>query len=251
MLDGLIASLVSAELLCWPTYPSSSQGSIFRNPAGTTPALSSEVRGLTNSLDRHFKVPGVTFTAAAGDGGMEVEHPAVSSYVTGVGGTSLQVDTAGNRLNETAWSGSGGGVSNYTNVPSYQASSVTGSKRNVPDVAFDADPSTGVLVYDSSSGGAWYQVGGTSVGAPSWAGIIAHVNQGRANAGKASLGTGKSFGTNQVLYQLAGATPRSSISADYYDITLGGNGISAKPGYDSVTGLGTPTSRLVTDLVNS
>lgn len=209
-----------------------------------------ESRGSTASYDSHFRVPGVTFTAAAGDSGAEVEHPAISPYVTAVGGTSLVVDAAGNRISEDAWSGSGGGISAYTAIPTYQTAALSGSKRGVPDVAFNADPDTGVYVYDSSSGGTWWQVGGTSEGAPSWAGITALVNQGRAAAKKSSIGTGTAFGTNQILYQLAGPSAKTSISTDFYDVTQGSNGNSAKPGYDGVTGLGSPTAKLVNDLVN-
>ncbi len=210
-----------------------------------------EQSGSTGRYDSHFRVPGVTFTAAAGDSGREVEHPAVSPYVTAVGGTTLHIDGLGNRLSETAWSGSGGGVSSFTPLPTYQANALSGNRRGVPDVAFNGDPNTGVSVFDSSSGGGWWQVGGTSEGAPAWAGILAVVNQGRASLRKKPLGTGSTYGTNQILYQVAGAGARTSISTDYYDVTAGSNGTPAQAGYDTVTGLGTPTAALINDLVNS
>ncbi len=118
----------------------------------------------STTYDTYFNHPGITYLASAGDSGAGVEFPAVSKYVTGVGGTSISLDATGNLLSETAWSGSGGGVSSYVSQPSYQNGFLTGTKRGVPDVAYDADPSTGVYVYN---GGSWGGVGGTSVGARS------------------------------------------------------------------------------------
>ena len=200
--------------------------------------------------DGHFNHPGVTFTAASGDSGAGASYPAASPYVTTVGGTRLTIDAAGNRLAESAWSGSGGAPSRYENLPSYQSGFVTGRKRGMPDVSYNADPSTGVTVYDSASGG-WIQVGGTSAGTPQWAGLIALVNQGRASAGKASLGTGMTYGTNQALYALAGGSSYTNTRGDFIDVTSGGNGYPATRGYDYVTGLGSPVAnKLVPDLVN-
>ena len=74
------------------------------------------------------------------------------------------------------------------------------TKRTSPDVAYDADPATGVAVYDSTNGG-WLTVGGTSAGAPQWAALVAIANQGRAQAGSARIGFGECRGT--VLRALA------------------------------------------------
>jgi subtilase family serine protease len=205
------------------------------------------------TLDTHFNHPGITYTASSGDSGAGVSYPSSSPYVTAVGGTSLQITTSGNRSSETAWSGSGGGYSPYESRPSYQTSFVTRSSRGVPDVSYNADPNTGFYVYDSSPGaGGWYQVGGTSAGAPQWAALIALANQGRASAGKASLGTGLAFGTNTALYKVAGASYSNAAGA-YFDITSGSNGgSSATKGYDVVTGLGSPVAnKLIPALINS
>ena len=105
-----------------------------------------------------------------------VEWPAASPYVTGVGGTSLYLDSNGNRSSETGWSGSGGGNSVYYSQPSFQVGWQSASGRGVPDVSLVADPNTGVKVYDSVNGG-WYVVGGTSASTPQWAGLIALANQ--------------------------------------------------------------------------
>ncbi len=112
--------------------------------------------------------------------------------------------------------------------------------RTIPDVAFDAAPNTGVAVYDSynntNGSGPWEQVGGTSLSAPSWAGLIAIANQGRVAAGGTTL-TGPTQ-TLPALYSLP--------SSDFNDITSGSNGgFSAQPGYDEVTGLGTPKANLL------
>lgn len=206
------------------------------------------------AADAHFKHPGVTFTASAGDGGAAAgpTDPAFSPYVTGVGGTALKIDAGGNRLSETAWAGGGGGRTQAIPRPAYQAGFVGGAGRAGPDVAYNADPNTGFAVYDTSSGVGLEQVGGTSAGAPQWAGLVALVNQGRAARGKATLGTGLPFGTNQALYALAGGASYGNARGDFFDVTTGTNGNPAGPGFDLATGLGSPAAaRLVPDLVNA
>jgi subtilase family serine protease len=198
------------------------------------------------SSDSHFNHPGVSFFASAGDSAGQVLYPATSPYVTAVGGTSISLDAAGNRISEVAWSDSGGGLSNYETRPSYQAGFNPGSNRGTPDVASDAAPGTGLYVYGSSG---LFQVGGTSAGAPVWAGLAALVNQGRAAAGRSPIGTGHTYGLNDVLYALAGT---SAYATDFFDVTAGSNGNAAKTGYDLVTGLGSPVAnRLVPDLIQA
>ena len=108
--------------------------------------------------------------------------------------------------------------------------------RTIPDVAFDADPNTGVAVYDSfNQANPWLRVGGTSLAAPCWAGLIAIANQGRVAAGGTTLD-----GPSQTLPALYSLT-----SSDFHDITSGSNGNSAAPGYDQITGLGTPQANLL------
>jgi subtilase family serine protease len=202
-----------------------------------------------NFLDNTFTSTsgqgGVTFVASSGDnGGSDApEWPAASPRVVGVGGTSLQVlDAEGTYSTETGWTGSGGGFSFFEPEPAFQESAQTSGVRTVPDVAYNADPGTGVYVYntDPVTGYAgWNAVGGTSAGAPQWAGLIAIANQGLALAGKGSLD-----GPSQTL-----PTIYSSV-ADFHDITTGNNGYKATTGYDLVTGLGTPVAnRVIADLV--
>lgn len=88
-------------------------------------------------------------------------------------GTTLKLTSKSTIKSETAWSGSGGGISRFETEPSYQSSVSTISsnkKREVPDISFCADPNTGVEIFYN---GNWYVTGGTSVSAPSWSSIIA------------------------------------------------------------------------------
>ena len=146
-----------------------------------------------SSYDSYFTTPaghtGITFIAASGDDG-GVEYPSASPNVLSVGGTTLNLSGSGTYGSETAWIDSGGGYSQYEPEPSYQESVQQTGMRSTPDVAFDGDPNTGVEVYATAPGssqGSWQVVGGTSLGAPAWAGIIAIVDQGRALEGMSSL----------------------------------------------------------------
>ncbi len=192
------------------------------------------------SYDSHFSKTGVSFTASSGDSGAGAEWPAVSPNVTGVGGTTLSVDGSGNYSSESGWSGSGGGPSKYVTRPAYQNGWQANAKRTTPDIALDADPNTGVAVYDSTkyNGQAgWFQIGGTSVGAPIWAALIALANQ----AGATPLS-----GANLALYGLGS----SSYGTDYRDVKTGSNGYAAGTGYDMVTGIGTPLAGALIPALN-
>ena len=197
----------------------------------------------------YFNHPGVTFTASTGDSGAGTLGPSSSPYVVAVGGTTLSTDKAGNLNSETGWSGSGGGGSTFQSRPSYQNGFNPSANRTSPDVSYNANPTTGFQVYNSTGYG-WAVVGGTSAGAPQWAGLFALVNQGRAEAGKAPIGTGLQYGTNTALYALAGGTSYTNPQGDFYDISIGTNGYGAGPGYDLVTGLGSPVAnKLVPGLI--
>ncbi len=202
------------------------------------------------SYDTNFQHTGVVYIASAGDSGGALEWPAVSPDVLAVGGTSLTINSNGSYGGETAWSSSGGGTSVYESRPAYQDpwTSVVGSQRGVPDIAWDADPNTGVAVYDSTRDqgqAGWFEVGGTSVGAPSWAAMIALADQGRTTP----------LSTPDVmtqLYNLAGATGSTGYNTYFHDITSGSNGNPALPGYDLVTGIGSPQiNNLVPALVSA
>jgi subtilase family serine protease len=179
--------------------------------------------------DSHFNVAGVTFVASSGDNGEStgVEWPAASPFVISVGGTSLYLDANNNRTAETAWSGSGGGISVIEALPGFQNGFLAASGRGVPDVSYLGDPNTGVeVVY----GGRLYVFGGTSVGAPQWAALVAVSNSMRSS--------GTLNAADSALY---------SLPADLFDITSGQNGSDpddfAVGGYDLVTGLGSPMAQ--------
>jgi subtilase family serine protease len=191
--------------------------------------------------DTHFNVPGVVFTVASGDGGHGASYPAASPYVVSVGGTSLVLNSNGTYGSETAWSDSGGGLSRFEAEPAYQEGAQTTGKRGIPDVAYDGNPETGVPAYSSHACGecytGWTQWGGTSIGTPQWAALFARANSLRVDAGKALLTLPQT-----VLYTVP--------ATDFHDVTSGSNGgcgtdCNAGPGYDFVTGLGTPIAHLL------
>lgn len=223
-----VSDLVSAV-----DYATSYGAQVVSMSWGTT-EFSSET-----SYDSHFQHSGVVFVSSSGDRGSGVHWPASSPYVLSVGGTTLNIDSDGNYLRETAWSGSGGGISSYESRQNYQDNwiDVVGSYRGVPDVSWDADPNTGVAVYNSTSSNGqsgWFKVGGTSFGAPSWAAIIVLTNQERTSPLT-------SIDAVTRLYKTAGISGSADYITDYHDISEGSNGgYSAQAGYDLVTGIGTP-----------
>ncbi len=146
-----------------------------------------------SSYDSYFQHPGVAITVSSGDDGYGVQYPAASRYVTSVGGTSLARAANGRGWSETAWgstsdgtgSGPGSGCSQYETKPSWQHDSSC-AKRTVADVSAVADPSTGVAVYSTPSGG-WVRFGGTSVAAPIIGGVYALAGTPAAGSYPASL----------------------------------------------------------------
>jgi subtilase family serine protease len=177
--------------------------------------------------DRHYAQAGVSFFASAGDNGLGSQYPAASPHVISVGGTTLTFDQ-GIFQGESGWPGSGAGCSAYE-VANLAQQGNTGSvdcsgKRATPDVSFDADPASGVSVYNSTvSGGqgGWFQIGGTSVGTPIWAALA-------ADAG----------------IVLDASTLYNMDSSHLRDITEGDNGASCLAGFDLVTGRGSPLGQL-------
>ena len=192
-----------------------------------------------NSIYMEAADKNITVVAASGDNGADdgtsaktVNFPAADPYVLSVGGTSLYCHDG--TYSQTAWSGSGGGYSSYFSTPYYQnATGYNSTQRGVPDVSMVANPNTGVLIVVS---GTTYKIGGTSVGTPIWAGIIALMDQ----YNNRSLGL-----VNPLLYQIART---HFYSKDFTQITSGSNnGYSAHSGWNPVDGLGTP---MVSNLIN-
>jgi len=208
---------------------------------------------------------GVTIFASTGDNGTAnvetngttiypfptVNFPASSPLLTAVGGTSLTADTSGDYESETVWPYSGGGISQQFGEPLYQRLTLPGSDqselggmRGIPDVSWNADPNTPVLIYLSffgPSAAGYYTIGGTSEGSPDWAGLAADLDQ----FARHPLGL-----LNPYLYALGAA------GIGFHDITVGNNGqdgvpgYSATPGWDLASGWGTPNlSQLFSDIV--
>lgn len=183
-----------------------------------------------------FSTNGMSYFAATGDAGTAVNWPAVVPTVLGVGGTSLGY-TSSSRSEKT-WSGTGGGISAYVAMPTYQTGLKIPGEPSIPkraagDVAMDADPYTGVYVAFTASTAtqtSWYAFGGTSLATPMWAAAVTV-----ANANRAVYGYGTLSAPHGRLYPLVS-------TSDFYDITLGANGTCiscyAIAGYDTPTGLG-------------
>jgi kumamolisin len=221
-----------------------------------------------------FAAQGQSFFATSGDQGaydqwtgrstatpvVSVDDPGSQAYTTSVGGTSLSIDSAGAYSSETTWwwgyystdneyVGSGGGISTFALLPSWQdgiattANGGSSTYRNVPDVALDSDPDTG---YDIYSNEGWQEYGGTSAATPLWAGFTALVNQARIVNGAGVIGF-----INPVIYAIGNG---SSYSTDFHDIADGStNGVyKAVAGYDLTTGWGSFNgANLLTDMVNA
>lgn len=184
-----------------------------------------------------------------------VNFPASSPYVTAVGGTSLMADTQGNYQSEHGWQGSGGGVSQAFREPAYQKANLNSSNqkilngfRGVPDISYNADPNTPILIYLSFLGqqnAGYYGIGGTSEGSPQWAGILADGDQ--------LAGHPLGF-INDALYAIGNS---KQASKTYHDVTVGNNssgglpGYNCSPGWDPVTGWGSPqASTLLMAIIN-
>jgi subtilase family serine protease len=193
--------------------------------------------------------------SGSGDTRVSVDDPASNPNVVAVGGTSLFASGT-SYGSEIAWNSfagpgtyaaTGGGISQQWSAPAWQVSAgVAGGSqpmRAVPDVAVDADPATGYLIYCSVADcllPGWYAIGGTSAAAPTWAALAALTN----------VVANKRVGLiTPALYALYGT---SAMATTFHDITSGTNGFpgfapgySAKQGYDMVTGFGSPNGQAV------
>jgi len=228
---------------------------------------------------------GITLFASSGDSGASqpscdpnstaalfaASTPASDPNVTGVGGTTLTADTStGAYQSETAWTEpsfgcnppavaptdvncSGGGFSSVYARPGYQSALQKNRARGVPDVAYNAGVSGGVLIFSATLNAAFgapattfFIVGGTSAGSPQWAGLAADADQ---------LGRHRMGNIDPALYSIAKA--KKLYAAAMHDITtgnndvaeIGGDGFNAGPRWDPVTGLGTPNAAVLVPLL--
>lgn len=196
----------------------------------------------TDQILAQAVVLGITICCSTGDSGaysdyqtLSVTYPASSPYVLAVGGTSLILNPDGTINSETAWSGSGGGLSKFEAVPSWQ-SALNLTSRAIPDVSANADPRSGYTFYSYyynsvsrvQSSSTFVSIGGTSASAPLIAGLVTRLNQ---------IFRKKIHSINQLFY---------SNPSGFNDITVGDNNFNGKTGYtsvvgwDAVTGLGSP-----------
>lgn len=185
------------------------------------------------TLDPYYDHPGVAVTVSAGDSGYGPSYPATSPDVVSVGGTALTAASGTSRgWTESVWNSStgatGSGCSAYEPQPTFQAGLSTDcpNGRADNDISADADPDTGLGIYNSSALGGWSQYGGTSLSSP----LVA------------------------AMYALAGTPTPGTYPATYpyrdtsalNDVTTGNDGdcgnvlCQAGPGWDGPTGLGTP-----------
>lgn len=199
--------------------------------------------------DGHCRVRATLCVVSSGDSGHPGGYPAFNPSALAVGGTSLTLAGDGAVLSEQSWKGSGGGTSAFEPEPGYQQGVNATGRRQIPDVSFDADPDTGVAVYltpPGSDSGSWYQVGGTSVGAPVWSGILADADQLRAAGGAGPLSEDGDAAL-RAIYGLAGTSALADITAGASNGACP-QGCAAGPGYDTVTGLGSPRRGIDTAL---
>ena len=217
---------------------------------------------------------GQTILAASGDLGANgcynpqtgangqpaVDDPASQPYVTGVGGTTLHLNSDNGYLSEQVWNdrtinngASGGGVSQVWRMPTWQqapgvANAYSTGFREVPDVSINADPQTGYDVYCTAGGCAnhgWMVIGGTSASAPVWAALIALANENSLKVNGFMVGF-----LNPSLYNIAHGASGTSYALAFHDVQPVPGGINNNDyvgnsgtypdatAYDLATGLG-------------
>jgi kumamolisin len=182
------------------------------------------------SFDSNFTAPGVVYISG-NEGSLGIfDYPATSPNVIALGGTGFVRDANGNFVREEATTFWAGGRSIYEARPSYQdgIEGRVGNRRGIPDAAFAGDPIRGAILYYTSVSFdgfvGWIYEGNVGVGEAGWAGII-----NRANSHAA--------GSREELSMFYGSIGDASV---FRDITRGqAFGISARPGWDFLTGVGT------------
>lgn len=241
-----------------------------------------------NKYFQEAAAQGQSILVAAGDSGsascfqlqgggfnfaLNADDPAAQPYVTGVGGTTLTLNSNNSYSSEHVWNGGifggagGGGLSQYWKQPGWQSgpgvqNSYSNGMRETPDVSLNADPATGYPVYctvgsNCTTTPGWITVGGTSAAAPMWAAAVALTNQEAAQHGKGNVGF-----LNPAIYKIASG---SRYRSDFHDITppnnsstpsnndeigINGGAYPVTNNYDMATGWGSfNATNLATDLV--
>jgi hypothetical protein len=245
--------VASNEVMCGPVTSSSPITSCSSGTGTGEVSMSwgSSEFSSESSYDGYFTGPGVTYFASSGDSGGKVIWPSASPNVVSAGGTTVNRNSSGDFTGESTWSSAGGGPSNDESMPSYQniTSDInTTGMRGTPDISFDANPASGVSVFDSTSCQGlvdWMVFGGTSVAAPSLSGISNESgafdggwdNGGNSSSVQSNLysnyGTDTDFSTNPATCSYTSSTP-------FYDITQGSAGTyPATACWDFASGIGT------------
>ncbi len=186
------------------------------------------------SYDHFYDHPGIAVTVSSGDTGNVQSWPATNPTVVAVGGTSLTRDDSARGWHESVWGsasggdGAGSGCSLYEPRPEWQegVDTTCSDHKATADISADADPATGLGIYNSAAAGGWAQYGGTSLSSPLMAGMYA-------------LAGTPTPDTYPVSYPYAD-------TSNLNDVTDGANGscgnklCQGAPGWDGPTGLGTP-----------
>jgi len=208
--------------------------------------------------EKYFNNNKICYCASSGDENY-VCYPSSSPNVISVGGTTLILNDLNARKSEKTWPSAGSGVSKYTIMPSYQSGckNITGIKRLIPDISCIGNPSYGVQMYYNNS---YFVVGGTSVSAPLFAGMISIVNQQRIDSNIDTLTSVSAAKKNLLqkyiyknLYNESFKNKPYLYTNNFYDVTIGKDGkYNATTYYDKATGLGVPIcSSLITILKNA
>ncbi len=205
-----------------------------------------------NKVAEQGNALGITFHSSAGDtgsswqgcNGVSVGTPVDIPHNVAIGGTTLSVNSDGDETNEVGWDGTGGGVSVLFKVPDYQkgVTNIITTGRNLPDLAFDADPGTGGAYY---YGGGWDgPIGGTSMASPIFGASLTEINQ--------DLGS-RAGHFNVTLYKTWLAHGYGKGTSTYFrDITVGSiPPYHAGPGYDHMSGIGSMLSAKFVSLLHS
>jgi subtilase family serine protease len=243
LVEASSASL--ADLIAAENEAAAKKPSAISNSWGST----SELGPLSALFDSAFDHAGIPITAGTGDTGYAGSWPSDTPTVIAVGGTTLTPAANARGWTESAWSDGGSWCSDVEAQPPWQTNAVnaTAAAQNAPvcvnrvaaDVSIDADPQTGVAVYDSygaTSSASWYVFGGTSVGSPVVASLYALAGDHTHDPNNPYPG--------QATYN-AWYANHNVLN----DVTTGSNGdcggdpaymCNAGPGWDAPTGLGTP-----------
>lgn len=200
------------------------------------------------------------YFASADDAGCGAAYPSSSPWLVSAGGTTVyRVATSLAFKSEGCWAGSGGGISSEETYTTTFTKGNTGpwadfqypifgqASRATPDMSFNADPNSGVVIYDCANANGtcyYYQIGGTSVSSPALAGIVNHAGN---KLGLATINGATDTGyytsqENNLIYSQLGAA--AAFKTNFYDVTTGSNGCTVGKGWDYCTGVGSPRGLL-------